>query len=297
MRRIFTTAQALADGITEDQLRWKVRSGACIDLGRGVYADGGEPATMLDRSIAGAIVSGGAVGGFAAAAMWDGLDLDLTGIEQPWFTVAPRSSNKRDGARRTRLVGAIVDVNGVRVTDGLQTLIDLAAELDDTRWEHALEAALRKKLTTVTAVEAAVPLLGARRAKGAALIRRVLDRRPRGAPPTESLLETYAVQLIRAYGLPEPIRQYRVYTSDGRFVARVDLCWPELGVFLELDGRGHDGQPVHDAARQTAVVAATGWLTVRATWRQVVYNQRATARDLAAVLAQASLRFRAPEPV
>jgi hypothetical protein len=297
VRRIFTTEQALADGLTKDQLRWRVTAGKCLDMGRGVYAEGGQPATMLDQSIAGAIVTGGAVAGLAAAALFGGLDLDLDDVDRPCFTLGPTASNKRGGARRTRLIGAVIEVNGVRVTDGLQTMLDLAAQLDDTRWEHALEAALRKRLTTIAAIKAALPLLAARRAKGAALIRRVLARRPPGAPPTESLLETYAVQLIRTYGLPTPTRQRVIWSADGRFIARVDLCWPELGVFLELDGRGHEGQPEYDAARQTAVVAATGWLTARLTWREVVFNPRATARQIANVLAQASARFRAPEKV
>jgi hypothetical protein len=297
VRRIFTTEQALADGLTEDQLRWKVSSGQYLDMGRGVYAEGSEPATMLEKSIAGALVTQGAVGGPAAAAAYGGLDLDLDEFTEPYFVVSGRSSNKRSGARRTRFIGGVTVLNGICVTDGLQTLIDLAALLDDVRWEHALEAALRKRLTTVAALEAALPALSARRAIGTARVRRVLALRPPDAPPTESLLETYAVQLCRDFGLPTPTRQYRVFTVDGRFIARVDLCWPELGVFFELDGRGHDGQPVYDAARQTAVVAATGWLPARVTWRQVVHNPRATAREVAAVLAQAARRFRAPEPV
>jgi very-short-patch-repair endonuclease len=249
---------------------------------RNVYAAGPEPVSLLDRSVAGAIASGGCVNGTAAAALHGGLDLEC--VTRVSFTIPTAQSNKRTGASRTPLVGNVIVVDGVRVTDGLQTLVDLAAELDDRYWEHALEAALRKQLTTVEALEAVLPTLSARRQKGTARIRRVLALRPTGGPPTESLLETYAVQMIRDAGLPEPTRQYRVFTVDGRFVARVDLCWPELGVFLELDGRGHDGQPVYDAVRQTAVVMATRWLPVRATWRQVVYNPRATARDLAAVL-------------
>ncbi|HVT77611.1 MAG TPA: DUF559 domain-containing protein [Acidimicrobiales bacterium] len=294
MRRIFTTAQARADGLTAEQLRWKVQSGACVDMGRGVYAEGGDPPTMLERSIAGAIATSGAVSSFAAAALYGGLDLDLAEVEQPHFAIPARSSNKRTGAHRSHLIGTIVTCNGVRVTDGTQTLVDLAAVLDERRWEHALEAALRAKLTTIPLLEAAVAVMSARRAKGARLIRSVLARRPPDAPSTESLLETLAVQLLRDYGLPTPVRQYVVETRDGRFVARVDLCWPELGVFLELDGSGHDKQPLYDAARQTAVVAATGWLVIRLRWKQVVHHPRASARDIEAVLAQASRRFEAP---
>jgi very-short-patch-repair endonuclease len=122
-------------------------------------------------------------------------------------------------------------------------------------------------------------------------MRRVLELRPTGAPPTESLLETLMVQLARSIpGLSAPTRQLVVRTEAGVFVARVDLCWPELGLFIELDGQQHLGQPVYDANRETAVVAETGWLCGRFTWHEVVHLPRATARRLAAIVDQARRR-------
>jgi very-short-patch-repair endonuclease len=75
-----------------------------------------------------------------------------------------------------------------------------------------------------------------------------------------------------------------VTLADGTFVARVDLCWPHLGIFVELDGQGHEDQPVYDASRQTAVVAATGWLVARFTWREVTRTPRTCVRRLLAVI-------------
>ncbi len=98
------------------------------------------------------------------------------------------------------------------------------------------------------------------------------------------------VQLIREFGLPEPVRQLVVYDCHGEFVARVDLCWPELGLFIELDGQQHPGQPVYDARRETAVVAATGWLVGRFTWYEVTQVRRQTALRLAASVGQARRR-------
>ena len=45
--------------------------------------------------------------------------------------------------------------------------------------------------------------------------------------------------------------------------------WPDREVFFELDGQGHEHQPVYDAVRETAVVAATGWLPGRFTWSEI----------------------------
>jgi very-short-patch-repair endonuclease len=104
------------------------------------------------------------------------------------------------------------------------------------------------------------------------------------------------VQLARQVGAPVPTRQLRVFNRFGEFEARLDLCWPEIGLFCELDGQHHPGQPVYDANRQTRVVAATGWLPGRFTWREVRYNPIPTGRRLLGLIAQAERRplLRAP---
>lgn len=97
------------------------------------------------------------------------------------------------------------------------------------------------------------------------------------------------VQLLRTVpGLPEPERQVRVENAHGDFVAFVDLAYPSPGLFLELDGEKHTGQPVYDARRETAVVAATGWLPGRFTWTEVVRLPTSTGRRVAALFDQAS---------
>jgi hypothetical protein len=110
----------------------------------------------------------------------------------------------------------------VPCADGLGTLVDLAGVLDDATWEQALESALRRRLVTVEALDDVLPVLGASRTNGTALIRRVLARRGRGARPTASLLETLMVQLARdVEGLPDPVRQHEVVDAGGSFVARL----------------------------------------------------------------------------
>jgi hypothetical protein len=122
-------------------------------------------------------------------------------------------------------------------------------------------------------------------------MQRVLSQRPLGAPPTESLLETLMVQLVRAVpGLPPPSRQIEVFDAHGQFVARVDLAWPELGLFIELDGQHHKGQPLYDASRETAIVAATGWLCGRFTWTEVAHHPVPTVRRVGALVDQARRR-------
>jgi hypothetical protein len=161
-------------------------------------------------------------------------------------------------------------------------MVDLAPLVDDLVWEQALESGLRKGLFKLEELESLVPLLTKSRTAGSPRIKRVLALRPPGAPPTESLLETLMAQLARETpGVPEPARQVVVEDEHDEFVARVDLAWPEIGGFNELDGEGHKDQPLYDAVRQTNVVIATGWLPGRFTWTEVRLNPIPTARRLA----------------
>jgi hypothetical protein len=284
VRRLYTMDEFQAAGRSRDAVRWGERKQRWRKVIAGVYGEGADEPTEIDRARAVVLRTGGVASG-SFAGFLHGLDsVDFIG---PDFTLPPTSSGRRAGVRR-RIVPAdrIVERHGVLTVDGLQVLLDLAAELDDLRWEQALESALRKRLTTVAAIEPAVGGV-----RSADRIRRVLALRPEGAPPTESLLETLMVQLVRTVpGLADPARQFHVYTADDVFIARVDLCWPDLGLFIELDGQHHKDQPVYDARRETAVVAATGWLCGRFTWREVVYLSRVTAKRLADVVDQARRR-------
>ncbi len=270
MRRLFTN-----DGFTEAALRWGERKGQWRRAERGVWAQGPEDVSQLDRARAVAMATGGVASHHLAGVLHG---LDSVGLDGPWVTVPASASGRRERVFRRNLApDRIATIAGLRCTDGLQTMIDLAPSLSDLVWEQALESALRKGLTSVAAFDD-VPVLR---------VRRVFALRPVGAPPTESLLETLMVQLVRTVpGLPDPVRQYRVDEAH----ARLDLAWPELGLFVELDGQHHRDQPVYDSRRETAVVAATGWLCGRFTWNEVVRIPHSTARRLAALADQARQR-------
>lgn len=275
MRRLFTTEQARRDGISQAARRWGVRTGSWRRVRKGIYAYGSEEPTVVDIRRARVMALGGVADGHLAGVIHglDGIVLD----DRP-----PR--------RRRLLPERICDVAGMRCTDALQTLVDLAATLGDDKWEQALESVLRRRLVCLTDFVQALVELSRSRAPGTARIRRVLATRG-PVPPTESLLETLMVQLLRRVpGLEVPTRQLEVVDRYGRFVARVDLAWPELGLFIELDGQHHRHQPVYDARRETAVVAATDWLCGRFTWSEVVHVPNATARRVDALVAQARRR-------
>jgi hypothetical protein len=287
MRRLYATEELQRLGLTRSRIAWAVKKGRLSHVIRGVYADGPAKPSALERAVAVVVATDGVAGGTLAGVLL-GLDgVKLRGVD---VTVEGSRSNQRAGVRRRALPQErIVVVDGVRCTDGLQTLVDLAGVVDDRVWEQALECALRRGMASTDAVKRAADAGG--RAAPAARMRRVLGLRPAGARPTESLLETLMVQLARRVpGLGEPVRQLVVRDEQGEVLARADLAWPELGLFVELDGQQHLGQPAYDARRETAIVAVTGWLCGRFTWDDVTRTPSTTAGRLASLAAHARRR-------
>jgi hypothetical protein len=278
VRKLYTTAEV---PLTRSALRWAERNGRWKRIDRGIWVEGSAEVTELDRARAAVLATGAVASHHLAGVLYS---LDSVGLNGTWMTLPLSASSRRPRSCRRNLAPEHVGyVAGLACTDGLQTVVDLTSSLSEVLWEHALESALRKRLTGEEDVRAIVT----GRAAGAIRARRVLERRPAGAPPTESLLETLMVQLIRSVpALPEPVRQLWIDAAG----ARLDLAWPQLGLFIELDGQHHKDQPVYDARRETAVVAATGWLCGRFTWTEVVHMPKSTARRLAGLADQARRR-------
>jgi very-short-patch-repair endonuclease len=270
-RKPFTSSQAKLLGLTESTLRTGVSKGNVRRIEHGVYLHGSAATTKVEQAHASLLGSGGIAIGTLAATL---LDLDGVSLAPPY--AATYAHTRRQNVVRRRIDPVrVIEVDGYRCTDGLQTMLDLAAVLDDHRWEQALESALRNGLTSIDVI---IDALQVRRV-GNKRIRRVLQMRPDKAPPTGSWLETVMVQLIRTEPrLAAPRRQVEVLNSHGNFVAYVDLAWPDHGLFLELDGGQHKKQPIYDARRETAVVAATGWLPGRFTWHEMVNLPASTLR-------------------
>ena len=93
----------------------------------------------------------------------------------------------------------------------------------------------------------------------------------------ESVGESRTQHLILSNGLPTPVPQYAITNAAGRVVAYVDFAWPELGVFLEFDGKVkyekllRPGQRPGDVVvaekrREAMICRLTGWRCIRVDW-------------------------------
>lgn len=140
------------------------------------------------------------------------------------------------GHRLTLAADDLVDWRDLRITGPARTWLDLAALLDLAdlvaagdyviHWEHPLvglaeltDAASRYPgRRGLVRIRAALPLL-----------------RDRAESPRESKLRV----IIVLSGLPEPLCNFNVFDSAGRFVARGDLAYPQYKLLLEYHGDQH----------------------------------------------------------
>ena len=90
------------------------------------------------------------------------------------------------------------------------------------------------RIVTLDSLRATFDDLAQRGRKGIATMRGILDERADHFVPVESELEARFLDLTRAAGLPEPVRQLDVGDSAA-WIGRVDFAYPAAGLLIELD--------------------------------------------------------------
>ena len=280
-----TVATATNAGIDRVTLKRAADAGIIRRLGRGNYA--ANDASVRELAFKGAHLGREAVLSHRGAAFFWGLD----GVEQSileWSIPhsAARTSSKLIHRRRRFEDLVIVEKNGFAVTSVAQTLGDLGAYCDADIVERANESALRKDLADETDLRA-FARDGTVSRHGGPTMRAVLDRRPHGARPTGSDVETICMQVYRRGGVPTPQRQWPVYADDGRVVGYADFGFPPKAFLVEIDGlesHGTEAGTQYDHNRQNRI-EDLGYRFRRFTAKDVLYRPKyvcdATMRGLA----------------
>jgi hypothetical protein len=185
-------------------------------------------------------------------------------------------AGRRTGARiqhRGQLLAEDLTVReGIPLTSGTRTALDMVALADVPHALVTVNGLLRAGETT--------PELLNRRAEGMGhdpntlhmpIVLGLADGR------CESAGESLGLHLCWRQHLPRPELQVEIVNERGKVVARVDFAWPELGVFMEFDGKEkyvryrRPGESVVDAvlrekAREELICGLTGWRCIRITW-------------------------------
>lgn len=222
---VVTRGQLVGAGVTADEIKQRLRTGALLREYRGVYRVGHRAPIVEARYLAAVLACGeGALLSGRAAAYMLGV---LKGPAPPPEVTAP-TGRRVKGVRTRRERGMdrrdATSWRGIPVTTVPRTLVDLAAVLGEDALARACHEAGVLHRTTPAQVDAVL----ARRpnSPGAAKLRRVL----RGdVHVTLSKLERRFLKLLREHGLalPETNRP-----AGGR---RVDCRWPERRLTVELD--------------------------------------------------------------
>jgi hypothetical protein len=264
---LFTSRQARACGVAPNVVHHHTtRSGRGERLYPRVFRVATLPAPRAQADLAALVWAGddGVLGHRAAARLHD-LDGPFGTTPEVWTRRWPPPEGLV--VHSGRVSGAEVVGRGLlRLTTIRRTVFDLAAVLDADELELVVESALRKDRTLDL-----TPPPGLR---GARTLRTVLARRPPGCSPTDSELETRYLQLIRnTTDLPDPVRQHPVINDRGIRIAQIDVAWPALGLWVELDSRRFHGAGAAlfvDRHRQNEVLDTVGGTLRRFMWSDVV---------------------------
>lgn len=244
----FTIEEALVAGITPDHLRGKAWEAVAKGWYRWVGWSGDIDPRLL--VIADGLPAGGGFAGVTAARL-HGLPLPEPSVPE---VVVPDSSRvSRRGDARVRCVqlapGDVIWRDGLPVTSPLRTCFDLAGHLPLGEGLVAVDLALHAGLIDLESFSGYIA--AKRGVAGVVGARRVLAL---AEPRAESPMETKLRLLLVRNGLPRPEAQVELFDAQGRFVARVDLYYPESRLALEYDGENHRDRLVDDNRRQNALL-------------------------------------------
>jgi hypothetical protein len=279
-------ARAVADGSLH-----RVRHGAYVAGPTWCACDVVGQHSLSVRAVHRQARAGIVVSHVSAVGEWDIAQWELP-LDQVHITRDDRRAGRNEAGVHQHL-GAlrpedVVKRNGIRVTAVPRTCLDTMSLVDVEHGLVLVNDALHKKLTTP---EKLVECAAYMEQWPGSLRHRVVLRLADGR--IESVGETRFFHLCWDQGLPLPIPQYKIFDRDGSLVAVVDFAWPELGLFVEFDGKvkykspDRDDETVVDVVlrekrREELVCRITGWRCLRAIWADLYHPERtaATVRSL-----------------
>ena len=258
----------------------------CIRLYRGAYLDTrhaeGERFTAEDlhacRTFAVMQRNAGVVSGVSAANL-HGLPLLRHRLEGDVVLTRKHRGTPGAGLRIRRSAIPDEDIQtryGMRVTTPRRTLMDLAEQVNAFELLAATDAAMQQGLNP-----GLLPDSGRHCRTYAWVKEHASDR-------AESFAESWCRALIVEAGLPHPLLQVNVFDAAGRFVGRVDMAWPHLGLCFEFDGavkyQQHlrPGESATDAVmrekQRERALLDLGWVVSRAVWADLRDARRFQSR-------------------
>ncbi|MCP3423763.1 type IV toxin-antitoxin system AbiEi family antitoxin domain-containing protein [Nocardioides pinisoli] len=302
---VFTRKDAIALGYHDHAIAELVKAGDWVRVRRGAYVLGSQWAAMtqseryaalcraaLRQSRTEVVLSHLSSANEYATPLWE---CDLTKVHLTRLDA--RAGRAEAGIVQHRGVVTEGDVvtaeDGTRRMSATRTALELTTLLDV---EHALveiDFLLHEGLTTIKDLHARYAAMTHwPRTLATDLVLRMADGR------SESVGETRTRFLCWSQHLPAPVPNFPIHNALGVEIARVDLAWPALRVFLEFDGRvkyegrRRKGESVVDCVlrekqRESLICEITGWRCIRITWADL-YRPAEVAARIRALFAPAA---------
>jgi very-short-patch-repair endonuclease len=271
-------AQLREAGLTDGQVRSRVRRGQLHRVHRGVYAVGHARLSGPGRLWAATLATAAPLSHRTAAALWDLLPWPSGPID----VTTPRRGKPMAGIRvhesRTLTPDAVTrdPQLGLPVTTPSRTIIDLAAILTAHRLERVCHRARQLGLLDAGSLQ---PPPGRPSRNLRAALATLADAQPQ---ITRSAAEEAFLQIIADLRLPPP----HVNEPYGPYVP--DFRWPELDLIIEIDGRGTHLTPTafeEDRERDARLLIEHDQRTLRFTRHQVVYRRPYVAGVMSSTVA------------
>jgi predicted transcriptional regulator of viral defense system len=289
---LFTIDQARQTGTSRDQLQRRVAAGVLERPSRGVYRFAARPSTWEARLLA-ACWAGGArsvASHRSAAALWAilGGRHGLVEITAPrWNRSIPAGVKVHELKRFDPSDLTVVD--GIPVTAPALTLLQLAAVCTPNVVEMAFEQARNLGLVTHESCDDLLRRYSKQGRNGLTTLRQVLERRSGGTVPLRSQMETRMLQLIRRFGLPEPVSGYQLVRDDGSVVCTFDLAYPQFRIGIEYQSVEHHSLERKQARdrRRVHVARTFAWDVLEVGYDDVVHHGRLVHASIAQAIARA----------
>jgi very-short-patch-repair endonuclease len=278
---LFTSAQAVAAGMTVEQVRHRRRVGLWVPYAGAALRHRDATLDTWAEADAIALTWPDAVACLASAARLHRLPVPADLPLQAWVPHA-RAPRLRIQVHQFALRAEDVMSGGrIRVTTPARTVFDCLGRLPEAAAESVLVWALTRRVVTQQELEA---LIGAQPGlSGNARRRRLLTMTASGAM---SVAEAKVHAILRLHGITGWATRQVIRDGAG-IVGEADVLFPASRLVLEVDGAAYHGRDHFqaDRTRQNRLVAA-GFTVLRFTWADVVERPDAIAAQVRTTLAR-----------
>lgn len=293
---IILRRELIASGYTDRTIRALVEQGTLAKVRRGAYADATAWASVdasgrhelmvravLRQSKTGLVPSHASGVPFHEGPLY-GLDLSSVDVTR----IDGRSGRAEAGVRQHRgklVEGDLVSKYGVQVISPTRNALEVTTQTSIPAALCVVNDYLHRRLTTPEQLQERYHL-GIEHWNNSLHTEVVLRL---AHPDIESVAETLTWHLMWTQHIPRPVPQFVLRDGAGAIVARLDFAWPELGVYLEVDGKTkytkyvRDGETAVDVIlrekqREAWVQETTGWVVIRVVWSDLFRPEQTAAR-------------------